>query len=318
MSGDDGQQVRIFLDRLAQLTGQPPPPGITPDQLAMGNSYISQLLKMLGLASNSGDPADAADAAAGYTERGAKTADALNKFPANEEQASGKLSGVGGQNEMGQMLQQIPQIASGIASGIGGAISGVLQPLGQIPQQVAQIGQQAMQAGMGALQHGAGGAAAAGEAIPGELLGTTGGAGDLGGGGGGAGGGGLGATTPTAMLGPLPAPSAGTEPASSHATSPAPPPATAPTGAPRGAMGAMPMMPPGAMHGAAGTGGDAKPDTKRIVAPAVKNGAPVQGRITTPPPAPEVVKRVEGKPITSRRILLPDPKRDEDDADASR
>ena len=80
-------------------------------------------------------------------------------------------------------------------------------------------------------------------------------------------------------------------------------------------MGAMPMMPPGAMHGAASTGSDAKPDTKRIVTPAVKNGAPVQGRITTPPPAPEVVKRVEGKPIASRRILLPDHKRD-DDADS--
>ncbi len=83
-------------------------------------------------------------------------------------------------------------------------------------------------------------------------------------------------------------------------------------------MGAMPMVPPGAMHGGAGTGSDAKPDTKRIVAPTVKNGAPVQGRITTPPPAPEVVKRVEGKPIASRRILLPDPKRDEDNADSSR
>jgi hypothetical protein len=82
-------------------------------------------------------------------------------------------------------------------------------------------------------------------------------------------------------------------------------------------MGAVPMVPPGAMHGAAGTASDAKPDTKRIVAPRVKNGGPVQGRITAPPPAPEVVKRVEGKPIASRRILLPDHKRD-DDTDASR
>jgi hypothetical protein len=82
-------------------------------------------------------------------------------------------------------------------------------------------------------------------------------------------------------------------------------------------MGAMPMMPPGAMHGA-GAGKDEKPDTKRIVAPSVKNGAPVQGRITTPPPGPEVVKRVEGKPVASRRIILPDQKRDDDDKDASR
>jgi hypothetical protein len=316
MSGDDGE-LRIILDQLAQLTGQPPPPMITPDQLAMGRSVISQLLKALGIASNSGDPADMTDAQTGYAERGAKTGDALTKFPANEEESSAKLGGVGSQNEMAQMVQQIPQIASGIAGGISGAISGVLQPLAQIPQQVAQIGQQAMQAGMGALQHGAGGAAAAGEAMPGELLGATGGAGEVGGGGGAVGGGGLGATTPTAMLGPLPAPSAGTEPASSHTTSPAPPNASPQPAAPRGTMGAMPMMPPGAMHGGAGTGSDAKPDTKRIVAPAVKNGAPVQGRITTPPPAPEVTKRVEGKPITSRRILLPDHKRD-DDGDSGR
>lgn len=83
-------------------------------------------------------------------------------------------------------------------------------------------------------------------------------------------------------------------------------------------MGAMPMMPPGAMHGAGGGSKDEKPDTKRIVAPSVKNGAPVQGRITTPPPVPEVVKRVEGKPVASRRIILPDQKRDEEDKDANR
>ena len=309
MSGDDNQ-LKIILDDLARLTGQPPPPQIPPDQLAAGQSAISQLLRLLGIASNGGDPTDSLDALTGHTEREAKAGDALTKFPANEEGSSAKLAGVGGQDPMAQMVQQIPQM-------LAGAIGGVLQPLAQIPQQVAQIGQQAMQAGMGALQHGAGGAAAAGEAIPGELLGASSGADEPGSGGGGAGGGGLGATTPTAMLGPLPAPSAGTEPASSHTSSPAPPNASAPTTAPRGAMGAMPMMPPGAMHGAASTGSDAKPDTKRIVAPAVKNGAPVQGRITTPPPAPEVVKRVEGKPIASRRILLPEQKRD-DDADASR
>ena len=162
-----------------------------------------------------------------------------------------------------------------------------------------------MQAGMGALQHGAGGAAAAGEEIPAELLGSTSGAGELGGGGagGGAGGGGLGATTPTAMLGRFP-PSAGTEPASAHiGFTCAEQPSGQATG-PRGAMGGMPMMPPGAMQGGGGAGSDAKPDTKRVVPPAVKNGAPVQGRITTPPPSPEVTKRVDGKPVASRRILL--------------
>jgi hypothetical protein len=312
MGGDGGDNIQVILDKLAQLAGQPPPPGITPDQLAGGRAMISQLLKVLGIAANSGDPADLGSAQAGYDERGLKTGDALTKFPANEEESAAKMAGVGNQNEMAQMVQQIPQTVSGLAGSLSGALGGLMQPLGQIPQQVAQIGQQAMQAGMGALQHGAG-AAAAGEAIPSEMLGATSGAGELGGG---VGGGGLG-TTPTAMLGPLPPSSAGTEPASAHTTSPSSPNTSTAPAAPRGAMGAMPMMPPGAMHGAAGTGGDAKPDTKRVVAPAVKNGAPVQGRITTPPPTPEVTKRGEGKPIASRRILLPDHKRD-DDADSSR
>jgi hypothetical protein len=315
MSGDD-DQLKIILDDLARLTGQPPPPQIPPDQLASGKSAISQLLTLLGIASNGGDPNDSLDALTGHAERGAKTDDALTKFPANEEASSAKLAGVGSQDPMGQMVQQLPQLASGMASALGG----LMQPLSQIPQQFAQIGQQAMQAGMGALQHGAGGAAPAGEEIPAELLGSTSGAGELGGGGAGsgAGGGGLGATTPTAMLGPLPAPSASTEPASAHTASPAPGNPSGQATGPRGAMGGMPMMPPGATHGGGGAGSDAKPDTKRVVPPALKNGAPVQGRITTPPPSPEVTKRVDGKPVASRRILLPDSKRDDDDAGASR
>ncbi|OBA64090.1 hypothetical protein A5647_03245 [Mycobacterium sp. 1100029.7] len=83
-------------------------------------------------------------------------------------------------------------------------------------------------------------------------------------------------------------------------------------------MGAMPMMPPGAMHGAGGGGKDDKPDTKRVVPPTVKNGAPVQGRITTPAPVAEVLNRVEGKPVASRRSILPDVKRDDEDKDPGR
>lgn len=66
------------------------------------------------------------------------------------------------------------------------------------------------------------------------------------------------------------------------------------------------MVPPGAMHGAAGSEKDAKADTKRVSVPTVKNGAPVQGRITTPPPAPpQVVKKVDGKPVATKRIIVP-------------
>jgi hypothetical protein len=83
-------------------------------------------------------------------------------------------------------------------------------------------------------------------------------------------------------------------------------------------MGGMPMMPPGAMGGAGAGGSDSKADTKRVVPPSVKNGAPVQGRIAKPQTAPEVVKRVAGKPIASRRILAPDDKRDDDEDEIDR
>lgn len=321
MSGDGDQQLKVILDQLSQLLGIPPPPTITPDQLATGHSNISQLLRALGAAANAGDPGDNEEAQAGHDEREAKISDALAKFPANEQQAAAQLAGVGESGQMSQMLQQMPQMASGIAGGIAGALGGVLQPLSQIPQQLAQAGQQAMQAGMGMLQ---GDDARAGlddeddfGGGSGELS-ATGGGSSGGGAGGGAGGGGIEGTTPTAMLGPPPTPSAGTVPASSQAVSVAPPASPEPAVAQRGSMGAMPMMPPGAMQGAGGSGGDTKPDTKRIVGPTVKNGAPVQGRITTPPPTPAVIKHVDGKPVATRRIVLPVDKRDEENSGSGR
>lgn len=313
MSGD-GDQLRIILDQLSHLLGIPPPPMITPDQLATGTSSISQLLRALGAAANAGDPDDYGDALAGHDEREAKTSDALAKFPANEQQAATQLAGVGTSGDMSQMMQQMPQMASGIAGAIAGALGGVLQPMSQIPQQLAQAGQQAMQAGMGMMQHGGS------DAEPAEMLDSE---GEIGGGGGGTsggggvegsggGGGGIEGTTPTAILGPPPTPSAGTVPASSQAASPAPAAAPEQAASQRGGMGAMPMMPPGAMHGATAAGGEAKPDTKRIVGPTVKNGAPVQGRIIPRPPLPGVVKHVDGKPVATRRIVVADDKRDDE------
>lgn len=315
MSGDD--ELRIILSQLSQLLGIPPPPMITPDQLATGASSISQLLKALGAAANAGDPSDYSEALAGHDERGAKTSDALAKFPANEDQAAAQLAGVGGSGEMSQMLQQMPQMMSGIAGGIAGALGGVLQPLSQIPQQLAQAGQQAMQAGMGMMQQSAGAAESGPEELADAEGGLSGGTGEFsgsGGGGGGSGGGGIEGTTPTAMLGPPPTPSAGTVPASSQAVTPVPAAAPEPATAQRGAMGAMPMMPPGAMGGAGAAGTDGKPDTKRIVGPTVKNGAPVQGRVTAPPPLPAVTKHVDGKPVATRRVVVRNDKTADDDA----
>ena len=59
------------------------------------------------------------------------------------------------------------------------------------------------------------------------------------------------------------------------------------------------------MNGASAADKDAKADTKRVSVPPVRNGAPVQGRITTAPPLPNVTKLVAGKPVATRRVVAP-------------
>ncbi len=308
-------ELQALIEQYAHTHGlNLPPQQIVSDMIAHGPSGLEQLLAMLGMAVNAGDPADNADAQAGQTDREGRLIDAETKFPANEEEAAGKLGGAG---DPAQALQSVPQLASSLAGGIAGAISGALQPFTQIAQQGMQAGSQALQAGLSAMQHNAGtGAATEPEDLAGDedAFGGGGGEGAEAGGGGGSGGS-EGGTTPAAMLGPPPTPSAGTAPASAQ-TGPAPSSVPAESaGAPKGTMGGMPMVPPGAMHGAGGSGNNDKTDTKRVVPPTVKNGAPVQGRLTTPPSAAEVVKRVEGKPVATRRILAPD-RRPEDERDA--
>jgi hypothetical protein len=297
----DPQQLQIVLSQLAQVLGLPPPPPLTPDQIASGRSVISQLLATLGMAGNSGDPADMAAAEAGYAQRGMQTGDAMTKFPANEEHSAQAL-----QQIMGS-AQQIPQSVTGMGQSFGGIFGGFFQALNQGMQQGMQAGTQ-LASGLG---KGGQGAELATE-LPADALGDALGAGGAALGAGGAAGGAAAgvaeSTTPAGYLGPPPTPSAGTYPASSPSTPAPPPSAPEPSAGPRGAMGGYPMMPPAAMGGAGGTAGDAKADTKRVVPPSVKNGAPVQGRITTPQTAPEVVKRVDGKPVASRRILAPDHK----------
>lgn len=250
------------------------------------------------------------------------------------------------------MAQQLPQAASGIAGALAGALGGALQPLGQIPQQIAQGAQQAMQTGMGLFQQATGAAAAPLEdaslameplgedlgdlgaedlgdlggdlgAGGGDLAGLGGGggelgAGDLGGGGlgGGLGGGGLpGGTAPVSMLGPAPIPTASTAPSSSPLTQITPPPATPATASAPGAMGGMPMVPPGALGGTGAGEKDAKADTRRVSVPPVRNGAPVQGRLTTPPTLPPVVKKDAGGPVVTRRVVVPRKLVDDDSDD---
>ena len=65
----------------------------------------------------------------------------------------------------------------------------------------------------------------------------------------------------------------------------------------------------GGNSGGAKDGGEAKADakteTKRVSVPTVRNGAPIQGRLVPPPAAPTVVKRVEGKPVATKRVVAP-------------
>lgn len=300
MSGDDELLFELGQWLAAHGMNVPPPP-ITSDPVAPVQSSFDALLAAVGLAANSGDAADDTAAQAGHAEREAQLNDAMQKFPANEEQSAQQLAELGGKDPMSQ-FSGLAQAAPEVGQGLAGALGGMLQPVSQLGQQLPQAGMQAAQAGMSALQHGAGsGAAGTAGAIPGELLG----AGESAGGAGGVGGD-LGATMPAAALGPPPTPSGNTIPASSPATQPVPPSALESSAIPRGGMSGMPLMPPGATGGAGGPDKDAKADAKRVVSPQVKNGAPVQGRVAASPTTTDAVKQVQGKPVSTRRIIAPD------------
>lgn len=300
----DPQQLQILLGQLAEVLGLPPPPPLAPDQVASTRSIISQLLAALGMAGNVGDPADLAAAEAGQAERDLETGAALAKFPANEEQAAQAMQQVMG------MAQQVPQSLSGVGQGIGGVFGGFVQQFNQALQQGVQAGQQLI-SGLGNAGQGA---ELAGE-LPAEALGDSLGAGGALLGAGGGAGAGLAGTVPAGNLGPPATPSPATFPSAAAVPSP-PPTASEPAGAGRGAMGGYPMVPPGTAGSAGAAGGETKADTKRVVPPAVKNGAAVQGRVSTPAKPPEVTKHVQGKPVATRRILIPD-QRFEKDGDAS-
>lgn len=325
--------VDQYLQAVAMNT---PPPRIVSDPLVTGATPVEQLLRVLGLAANFGDAQDNADSAAEHAQRDAKTTEAAEKFAAQDEQAAQELAEVADQadspatqaqapqaDQTAAMAQQLPQAASSVAGALAGAIGGALQPLTQIPQQIAQGAQQAMQTGTGLLQQ-------TGEPIedsslnsvpldemastPEDFSGFDGGGADAGGfgdGGGGfdGGGGGLsggfagGGTAPTSLLGPPPVPSASTAPSSAPLMQITPP-STPVTGSPPSAgMAGMPMVPPGATSGGNTADKEAKADTRRVSLPPVRNGAPVQGRLTTPPTLPAVTKKVDGVPVVTRRVV---------------
>lgn len=330
--------VDQYLQAAAMNT---PPPQIVSDPLVTGTTPIEQLLRVLGLAANLSDEQDNAESAAEHAARDAKLTEAAEKFAIQDAEAAQELNLVAGTadpmaaqaqtpapNQEAALAQQMPQAVSSIAGALSGAIGGMLQPLAQIPQQLAQGAQQAMQTGAGLLQQATGpvedaglastpwdeflstpedfgaatdagdlGADAAADDVPG-LFGDVPGAGGLGGGL-------MGGTAPTSLLGPPPVPSAGTAPSSSPAVPIIP---SGPTPAPHvgaAGMAGMPMVPPGAVGAAASGEKDPKADTRRVAVPPVRNGAPVQGRLTPPPTLPPVTKKVDGAPVVTRRVVVP-------------
>jgi hypothetical protein len=70
-------------------------------------------------------------------------------------------------------------------------------------------------------------------------------------------------------------------------------------------MAGMPLVPPGALGATQTTDKDDKADTKRVSVAPVRNGAPVQGRLTAPPEVSPVTTKVDGKPVVTRRIVGP-------------
>jgi len=295
------------------------PPPITSDPLVTGPTPIEQLLRVLGLAANADDPPDSTDSVVRQAERDAAAILAADTFAGQDQQATSELNGVAGQDATVQIAQQIPQLISGIAGAFTGALGGALQPLIQIPQQIAQAYRETgsldppidnpipgldsgalsdggfeggFDSGFDGGFDGGGGAAGAGSAVGGPAN-----------------------TTPTGLLPPVA--SASTSPASAPASRIAPPGAGPTISPPTAGMAGVPMIPPGAMHGAVADK-DAKTDTKRVSVPPVRNGSPIQGRITSPPIAPTVTKKVEGKPVTAKRMIAPDAGTSDKDGPARR
>lgn len=334
MSGDT--IVAHTADYLGAQGGPTPPPVAPNGAAPAGTSPVDALQTAIAAAGNMGVPGDNANGTKKDAERKASATDAATKFPAGEADAAAQFQGVAGQaappaaqSEMSQMMPMV----SGVAGAVAGALGGILGPLTQIPQQAAQAAQGAMSPLMSAMQ-GAGKDSGSADSLDGlsdsdlaglgedpslsDGAGGGGGGGDVGAGGGGGSGDVSGGTVPTSTLGPAPVPaSPPTTPAAAAArtTGIAPAASGAPAGAPMGG-GMMPMMPGMAGAGSgSGSGSKNAAEEKRIAAPGVAHGAPVRGRMTTPPSVPvtqSVKKDKQAQPpvVTATKKIAVDDKRD--------
>jgi hypothetical protein len=298
------------------------PSAVSSDPLISGASPIEQVLRTLGLAANSGDLEDNAASTDEHARRAAMTSAAAGGFAAQDELAARDLTDIAPDDQSAAAAtQQLPQLVAGIAAAVSGGLSGILQPFGQIPQQLAQGAQQVLQAGASLPSADGGisvddiadiddaslldadvGAAADDRDGFGGLPGIGAGLADSAGLGGGPAQG-LTTAAPGILLGPPAIPSAATAPASAPGVPAQATTAHIPAAGSGAGMAGMPMIPPGGLHGAGVAERDAKAETKRIATPPVRNGAPVQGRITATPPI--ITTTVEGRPTATRRIVMP-------------
>ena len=291
-----GEQFNADQSRYLQAAAlNTAPPQIPSDQLVGGTTPVEQLLRVLGLASNSGDLVDDSEGAAGHAQRDIWTTEAAGTFAEQDSGAATEMDSTA--------AQQIPQLASGIAGAVAGVVTGVLQPLAQIPQQFTQGAQQVMQSATALLGASDGlDTTYIDDPAPDVEFGDPVDVGDFDGlSTGGSAGPGDGSTVPSAALGPAPIPSAGTHPSSSLTAPPTQPSIGTVAPAASGAMTGMPMIPPAGLGGT-NADRDAKNDTKRVSVPPVRNGSPVQGRITAASTLPVVTTRIDGKPVAARRM----------------
>lgn len=293
------------IERYLQAAARDSAPSpISADALSGGASPIEQLVRVLGMAANAGDPADNERSAEDYTRRETMTREAAEWFAAQDADAAAEMTAIGEQDPAASAAQQLPQLAAGAAGAISGALGGALQALGQIPQQFAQAAQQAAQLfGRDATF--------AGAQTPDEMVDTgledplpIGDPGDgegvfgapnvgpaaFGAVPGGAPGWGIGQPAPSVPPGPPPAPSAATSPAAAPAR-PAVGPAPVQTHSAGMPLSGVPMIPPGAPAGAVGADRDTTTATRRVAVPAVRNGAAVSGRVTVAPAEPVATRR---------------------------
>jgi hypothetical protein len=309
MTGGNGT-IKASPGIYAGVGGAPPVSGPSPSPTPPPEHAPAGLAgAAAGAAANAGVPNDVQSSSLEDLDRRMRALEAARKFPGQDADGAQQMQAVGAQGQDQQATQMIQQVVSSITGALSGAVGGIMKPLTELPQQAMQAGQGAIQPLMSALQQGGHGAGLAGDEHLVDSVGGEPGAG--GGAGSGAGGiGGGGGTVPASSLGPPPVPSSSppTTPAGASGKSLAMPPSGTPPMSGQPGMSGMPMIPPGAMGGAAGEGKD-KPAEKRVTAPGVPNGQPVKGRLTAPPNVP-VAKSGEEKPTvtrTARRILVMPP-----------